>query len=446
MVLSQSTPQFLSSCSICSSNLDIFRLFLSSGLLISIICAASPRSEQKHSNNSSTPNRSDFFIVRFSSYEPVDVHAEYLGALLEQLGVRWRHVARNNTAFSHPTDFVLAELCSPSESSDSNERTVKFLLQDSRILSATKEQTYKNTRRLTDFSQLLDTKLDESRSNIVFQTRKLLSSLQDIPKLYNAKSLWDDGFTGDGINVAVFDTGIAADHPHFKNIVDRTDWTNDGQLHDSLGHGTFVAGVIAGTSPDCGGMAPSARIHAFRVFTNERMSRSAWFLDAFNHALRLGVDVLNLSIGGPDFLDQPFVDKVRELAANNIIVVSAIGNEGPRWGTLNSPADMPEVIGVGAVTADKRVAPFASRGMTTWELPRGYGRVKPNVLAYGSRVKGPSISGECRELSGTSVASPVVAGAVALLISSIPKENRSRLINPASIKQVLVESATRIEG
>ena len=62
------------------------------------------------------------------------------------------------------------------------------------------------------------------------------------------------------------------------------------------------------------------------------------------------IHVLNLSIGGPDFMDQPFVDKVWELTANNIIMVSAIGNDGPLYGTLNNPADQMDVIGVGAVT------------------------------------------------------------------------------------------------
>ena len=62
------------------------------------------------------------------------------------------------------------------------------------------------------------------------------------------------------------------------------------------------------------------------------------------------IHVLNLSIGGPDFMDQPFVDKVWELTANNIIMVSAIGNDGPLYGTLNNPADQMDVIGVGSVT------------------------------------------------------------------------------------------------
>jgi membrane-bound transcription factor site-1 protease len=108
-------------------------------------------------------------------------------------------------------------------------------------------------------------------------------------------------------------------------------------------------------------------------------------MDAFNYAIAQEVDVINLSIGGPDFLDlvtsssaditlchliplspQPFVSKVEELTANGIIMVSAIGNDGPVYGTLNNPGDMNSVIGVGGMNFQHKVAPFSSRGR--WSL------------------------------------------------------------------------------
>lgn len=113
-------------------------------------------------------------------------------------------------------------------------------------------------------------------------------------------------------------------------------------------------------------------------------------MDAFNYAILKKVDILNLSIGGPDFLDQPFVDKVWtlwhfnsqvtlsspkvwELTANNVIMISAIGNDGPLYGTLNNPADMMDVIGVGGINFEDEVARFSSRGMTTWVSQWGEG-------------------------------------------------------------------------
>ncbi|XP_068328290.1 subtilisin-like protease SBT6.1 isoform X2 [Pyrus communis] len=177
-----------------------------------------------------------------------------------------------------------------------------------------------------------------------------------------------------------------------------------------------------------------------------QVSYTSWFLDAFNYAIATNMDVLNLSIGGPDYLDLPFVEKVWELTANNIIMVSAIGNDGPLYGTLNNPADQSDVIGVGGIDYSDHIASFSSRGMSTWEMPHGYGRVKPDVVAYGRDIMGSKISTGCKSLSGTSVASPVVAGMVCLLVSVIPVSNRKDILNPASMKQALVEGAAKLSG
>lgn len=108
------------------------------------------------------------------------------------------------------------------------------------------------------------------------------------------------------------------------------------------------------------------------------------------------MDVLNLSIGGPDYLDAPFVEKVWEVTANGIVMVSAIGNDGPLYGTLNNPADQADVIGVGGIDHSDKIAGFSSRGITTWELPHGIGRVKPDVVAYGKDVMGSKVQSGCR--------------------------------------------------
>ena len=101
---------------------------------------------------------------------------------------------------------------------------------------------------------------------------------------------------------------------------------------------------------------------------------------------------------------------------------------------------------MGGIDDEGRLAPFSSRGMSGWELPDGAGRVKPDIVTYGSRVSGSGISGGCRELSGTSVACPVVAGALVLLASSLPEARRNRLLNPASLRQVLAQAAVRLPG
>lgn len=206
--------------------------------------------------------------------------------------------------------------------------------------------------------------------NTRHSNRRLLRATipRQITSMLRADALWGMSVTGKGIRVAVFDTGLAKDHPHFRRVKERTNWTNEKSLDDGVSHGTFVAGVIA-SSKECLGFAPDAELHIYRVFTNNQVSYTSWFLDAFNYAILKKIHVLNLSIGGPDFMDHPFVDKVLELTANNVIMVSAIGNDGPHYGTLNNPGDQSDVIGVGGMNFEENIAKFSSRGMTTWELP-----------------------------------------------------------------------------
>ena len=140
-----------------------------------------------------------------------------------------------------------------------------------------------------------------------------------------ATPLHSRGYYGQGVNVAIFDSGMVDPHPHFKHVRERTDWTTDKTIDDNVGHGSFVAGVVAGTSQECPGIAPESNLFIFRVFSTSQQSYTSWFLDAFNYALFLEIDVINFSIGGPDSKDSPFTDKINELSANGIIVISAVG-------------------------------------------------------------------------------------------------------------------------
>ena len=288
---------------------------------------------------------------------------------------------------------------------------------------------------------------DSESSYLGMFQRKILSvTSRSISSLMQAPVLWRKGYKGSNVKVAVLDTGLQKSHPHFTNIMETLDFTGEDFPSDTIGHGTFVCGVIA-SSRDCLGLAPNAEIYSLKVFNSQQISHTSWFLDAFNYALHAKVDILNLSIGGPDFMDNIFVEKVMELSSKGVIFISAMGNDGPLYGTLNNPADQLDVIGVGGINYDDEIADFSSRGMTMWELPLGYGRVKPDIVTYGTAIRGSSMKGSCRYLTGTSVSSPVVAGAVALLTEIMKKNERlSRVLSPASIKQVLMASAQKLPG
>lgn len=83
--------------------------------------------------------------------------------------------------------------------------------------------------------------------------------------------MWNSGFTGQGVKVAIFDTGLPERNSYFKHIKEQTNWTNEKMMKDSLGHGTFVAGVIGSTFAECPGLAPDSELYIFRVFTNNQV-------------------------------------------------------------------------------------------------------------------------------------------------------------------------------
>ncbi|PSN45586.1 Membrane-bound transcription factor site-1 protease [Blattella germanica] len=379
------------------------------------------------------------YIVAFNDYYKTNTRQKFITAALNGSGVEnWKILTRNNPASDYPSDFdvVLIEETEklsglaalnrhPSVRRVTPQRMVHRTLKYVNLTDTKSDcfgagcpySTWQSSRPLRRSSLAINNQFWQSTGR--HTSRRLLRAIpRQIALILQADALWSMGITGTGVKVAVFDTGLAKTHPHFKKIKERTNWTTEKTLDDGLGHGTFVAGVIA-SSQECLGFAPDAELHVFRVFTNNQVSYTSWFLDAFNYAILKKIGVLNLSIGGPDFMDHPFVDKVWELTANKVIMVSAIGNDGPLYGTLNNPADQMDVIGVGGINFEDQIAKFSSRGMTTWELPQGYGRVKPDIVTYGSAVRGSSIKGTCRTLSGTSVASPVVAGAVTLLASYV---------------------------
>lgn len=231
------------------------------------------------------------YIVTFNGYYKNKARAGYINSALNGSGVKnWTIVERQNPASDFPSDFdvVLIEdteklhgldalnhhpLVKHVSSQRMVHRTLKFLNVSDPIAG--------NTRKISKRSWARNPLYQGDRHT----SRKLLRTVpRQISSVLQADVLWNMGITGKGVKVAVFDTGLAKTHPHFKRIKERTNWTNEKTLEDKLGHGTFVAGVIA-ASKECLGLAPDAELHIFRVFTKKQVSYTSWFLDAFNYAI-----------------------------------------------------------------------------------------------------------------------------------------------------------------
>ncbi|EOD06964.1 hypothetical protein EMIHUDRAFT_106641 [Emiliania huxleyi CCMP1516] len=266
-----------------------------------------------------------------------------------------------------------------------------------------------------------------------------------ITKAYNASRWWSRDATGKGLKVAVFDTGLNPRQNYLRDVVEAVDFTperNTADVGDLVGEvktqwrGLDDAAGAARRGVDCAGFAPDASLYVLRVFTSKQASATDWFLEAFNHALHRRVHLINLAVGGPDYRDTPFVDKVSQLAAAGITIVSGAGNSGPGWGSLMNPADDAAVLGVAGLDKDGKLAAWSSRGMTLWEEPLGAGRAGVDVITHGE-FWGADQHNACQHQWGTSVACPVVVGLLALLLSSLPERQRNTLLNPAALKQVV---------
>lgn len=266
-----------------------------------------------------------------------------------------------------------------------------------------------------------------------------------------------EGFKGEGVTVAVIDTGVA---PHTdlvrptNRIVGFKDFVgNKTKPYDDNGHGTHVAGIIASSGVSSNGkyagIAPEANILAVKALdengsgnTSDIVSAIQWVIetkDVYN------TKILNLSLGSPatnSFRSDPLVRAVDEAVRSGLTVIVAAGNSGPSKETILSPGNSPGVITVGAVDdnktpelSDDTIASFSSRG------PTKEGSRKPDLVAPGVDIMSLSntkLDGY-HSLSGTSMATPVVSGAAALL------HNKYKNISHSQIKSMLRDSCISIK-
>lgn len=295
-----------------------------------------------------------------------------------------------------------------------------------------------------------------------------------------ADTLWSEGITGKDVTVALIDTGVSARPDLAGRIVSdipdptangRTDvcanFAGDGTCDDRYGHGTFLAGLIAGNGAASAGMfrgvAPDARIVSVKVAGYDGSSDVSKVLAAIQYVVsfrqQLGIDVLNLSLGTnskQSYTVDPLNHAVEQAWQAGITVVVAAGNLGPAPGTISKPGDDPFVITAGSVDDretpardDDRIPNFSARGPVVDSVAGTY--TKPDIVAPGARLVslrasagnyvdtfvGGGVDATHRRGSGTSMSAAVVSGIVALVLDA------NETWSPNRVKHALTSTASR---
>lgn len=277
------------------------------------------------------------------------------------------------------------------------------------------------------------------------------ATLADSVPQVGAPEAWKAGYDGDGVTVAVLDTGIDHTHPDLTNLIrDSVSFVPDQDTTDPQGHGTHVASIIAGTGAasdgDNTGVAPAADLIIGKVLNNGGVGYDSWIIAGMQWAAESGADVVNMSLGNAartDVLD-PMTLAVENLSAqHDTLFVIAAGNNGM---TIGTPGNAESALTVGAVDKQDQLAGFSSVGPLA-----GSGGLKPDLTAPGvainaARSQQSTGDGMYVEKLGTSMAAPHVAGAAAILAQQHPGWTGQQLKDALmSSAEVLSENYTAFQ-
>ncbi|MCR4294946.1 MAG: S8 family peptidase, partial [Elusimicrobia bacterium] len=234
---------------------------------------------------------------------------------------------------------------------------------------------------------------------------------------------------GQGAAVAIIDTGISRSHPDLAGLIlggfNALDPKKPDAWDDDQGHGSHVAGTVAGRRDGRGvvGVAPLARLYAVKVLDADGNGGYSSVIAGIEWAVKRGVKVANMSLGA-DEGSEALRRAVAAASKAGLTIVAASGNGG---GAVGYPASYPEVLAVGASDVRDGVAEFSSRGPEV------------DFIAPGVDVKSVRMEGGWEELSGTSMATPHVAGLAALAVARGAS-------SPAAVRAMLRRAATPLPG
>ncbi|MGW6061634.1 S8 family serine peptidase [Streptomyces sp. NPDC055189] len=272
---------------------------------------------------------------------------------------------------------------------------------------------------------------------------KVEATLDQSTKQVHAPEAWAAGYDGKGTKVAVLDTGADAGHPDLKGRIGATkNFTDSPDNEDRQGHGTHTTSTVGGTGAASDGkkkgVAPGTELLHGKVLNDSGSGATSWIIAGMQWAVDEKADVVSMSLGNPARTDctDPMSTATEELAqsAGNTLFVLAAGNTGPGLNSVSSPGCAPSVLTVGAVDRDDSTASFSSRGPAY-----GSHTLKPEIAAPGVEISAAAAGGRgiyaYQSMSGTSMATPHVAGAAALVKQRHPDWTARQ------IKSALVSSA-----
>ncbi|MFQ5614138.1 MAG: S8 family peptidase [Anaerolineae bacterium] len=236
------------------------------------------------------------------------------------------------------------------------------------------------------------------------------------------------GLDGQGIKLAVVDTGLDPNHPDFAGRIVETASFVGGEAVDDNGHGTHVAGIAAGSGAASNGkytgVAPGASLYIAKVLDARGSGSMSGVMAGIEWAVNQNVHVINLSLGGDGPCDgSDALSTLCDAAVQQrgVVLCVAAGNAGPASSTVGSPGCARQVITIGATDDNDRVTRFSSRG------PTSDGRNKPDLVFPGNEIVAPQAAGTQLgpvvapgyiSISGTSMATPHASGVVALLLQA----------------------------
>lgn len=261
---------------------------------------------------------------------------------------------------------------------------------------------------------LLDNQTKKEKDEIL--TKFILTQNNYVPSniaMVNAPFYWQQGYKGKGIKIAVIDTGCIK-HPNLPNIIGGKNFTDEGidsDYTDYNSHGTHCAGVIGGNG-NILGIAPESSLLILKVLKKDGNGNAMSVINAINYAVEQKVDVISMSLGLNQMIPE-LHQAVKNAVANNIAVVCASGNNGddnPNTNEVNYPAGYEEVISVGAIDMTRKNAKFTNSNQ--WV----------DCVAPGVGVVSTCTNNAYCSMDGTSMATPHVAGVVALIIEKFIKE------------------------